>query len=100
MEKKLTEKDKKRQYYMRIIIISVLAFTLYSSISKKNYTSTKFIIKGIIVNVITIILMNIYNNSNEENFSASTFLLITKLTIKLFYDSIIGKITYDILNIE
>ena len=85
---------------MRIIIISVLAYTLYSSISKKNYTSTKFIIKGIIVNVITIILMNIYNNSNEENFSASTFLLITKLTIKLFYDSIIGKITYDILNIE
>ena len=27
MEKKLTEKDKKRQYYMRIIIISLLSYT-------------------------------------------------------------------------
>ena len=87
----------KRQKIMFNILLTTIILLFISSLYFKNYKISFYILKGIIVNALVILLLNIYNLEDKKIFSSNSFILIATLTLNVIYDIVHKKYLANII---
>ena len=90
-------KKEKRQKIMFNILLTIIILLFIISFFLKNYKISFYILKGIIVNALVILLLNIYNLEDKKIFSSNSFILIATLTLNVIYDIIHKKYLANII---